>query len=415
MRLARFLTFVSGAFLLLASATLFLFRSAPTASAQTTTPPSSTISSTTGPLAWDFAPVGGGTVTNVGIQDICPPGMCDDHDLNIVLPSATFYQTMTAQVTFKYTWTSTVPTDLDIFAISPNGADHGPGSPDDTSTGPGEEDLTLTDPLPGLWHIRSVASLVPLPTAAHVVVTMTVAPRPTTPPPPPPAPGSPTFVNYPAPPDCAGSQQPPSCITPSTGSTTSSYNGAGEPSIGVDWKTGKVFIEAGNHTLRVTFNDSLKPASAFWEDKRSPFARVSLNPILFTANGVDLPVAPGTCGGLHGHVRVSPDGTAYVPNKSCMDANGVSRIGVAVSTDNGLSWSVRTVPDSKSISPGSDPSVAAGANNTIYLRYVNTGGHAKIAASSDRGLPWLKSKEASTPFRIPNPQFTHGMARGAST
>ncbi len=89
MRLARFLTFVSGAFLLLASATLFLFRSAPTASAQTTTPPSSTISSTTGPLAWDFAPVGGGTVTNVGIQDICPPGMCDDHDLNIVLPSAT--------------------------------------------------------------------------------------------------------------------------------------------------------------------------------------------------------------------------------------------------------------------------------------------------------------------------------------
>src|SRR5258707_1123808 len=188
MRLARFLTFVSGAFLLLASAALFLFRSAPTASAQTTTPPSSTISSTTGPLAWDFAPVGGGTVTNVGIQDICPPGMCDDHDLNIVLPSAaaTFYQTMTAQVTFKYTWTSTVPTDLDIFAISPNGADHGPGSPDDTSTGPGEEDLTLTDPLPGLWHIRSVASLVPLPTAAHVVVTMTVAPRPTTPPPPPP-------------------------------------------------------------------------------------------------------------------------------------------------------------------------------------------------------------------------------------
>jgi len=160
----------------------------PVASAQTGTPPSSTISSSSGPLVWDFAPVGGGTVTNVGIQDICPPGMCDDHDLTIVLPApaATFYQTMTAQVTFKYTWTSTLPTDLDIFAISPNGADHGPGSPDNTSTGPGEEDLTLTDPLPGLWHIRSVASLVPIPVAAHVVVTMTIAPRPTTPPPPPP-------------------------------------------------------------------------------------------------------------------------------------------------------------------------------------------------------------------------------------
>jgi len=86
--------------------------------------------------------------------------MCDDHDLTVVLPApaATFYQTMTAKLTIKYTWTSTVPTDLDIFAISPGGADHGPGSPDDTSTGPSEEDLTVTDPVDGVWHIRSVAS-----------------------------------------------------------------------------------------------------------------------------------------------------------------------------------------------------------------------------------------------------------------
>ncbi len=53
-----------------------------------------------------FAAVGGGTVTNVGIQDICPPAMCDDHDLTIILPAsaATFYQAMTARLTFKYTW-----------------------------------------------------------------------------------------------------------------------------------------------------------------------------------------------------------------------------------------------------------------------------------------------------------------------
>src|SRR5712664_2067516 len=515
MRIARVLILLSLAFLLLTSTVLFLSRRAATAFAQTTTPPVSTINSSSGPLAWDFAPVGGGTVANVGIQDTCPPGLCDDHDLNIVLPSAaaTFYQTMTAQVTFKYTWTSTVPTDLDVFAISPNAADHGPGSPDDTSTGPGEEDLTLTDPVPGLWHIRSVAALVPIPTDAHVVVAMTVAPRPTTPPPPPPAPGFATFVNYPAPPDCAGSQQPPSCITPLLGSSTSGAHSAGEPSIGVDWKTGKVFIEAGNHTLRVTFNDSLKPASAFWEDKRSPFARVSLDPILFTddghfggtnrtfssqlngvtselsftdddantwlptqgsgqpagvdhqsvgggpyavplpatrttyphaiyycsqdiatafcsrsddggltfgpgvpiylfttVNGVDRPVAPGTCGGLHGHVRVSLDGTAYVPNEKCMDANGVSRPGVAVSGDNGLSWVVETVPDGTSISPGSDPSLAPGSNNTIYFGYVNGDGHAKIAVSADRGLHWSKSKDTGTPFGIQNAEFAEVIA-----
>ncbi len=515
MKRVRFSFWITLAILFAASSAIVLFTHPRIARAQVATPPSSTISSSSGPLSWDFAPVGGGTVINVGIQDICPPGMCDDHDLTVVLPApaATFYQTMTAKLTFQYTWTSTLPTDLDIFAISPTGADHGPGSPDDTSTGPGEEDLTVTDPIDGVWHIRSVASLVPVPTAAHVVVTLTIASRPTAPLPPPPAPGAPTFINYPAPDDCTGTQQPPSCIQPALGSTTASTHGAGEPSIGVDWATRKVFFQAGNHTLRVTFNDSVNPATAFWEDKRSPFARLSLDPIgfvddghfggpnrVFTSqlnlvtsetsftdddandwfptqgsgqpagvdhqtvgagpyafpapltptgyphgvyycsqdiatafcsrsddggltfgagipiytfthvNGVDVPIAPGTCGGLHGHVRVSPDGTVYVPNERCFDANRVNRPGVAVSTDNGLSWVVRTVPDGKSISPGSDPSVAAGANNTIYFGYVNSDGHAKIAVSHDRGLTWSKSQDAGTPFGIQNAEFAEVIA-----
>ncbi len=515
MRVIRAFTWAAAVCLLSLPVLMLLLNETPSVSAQTGTPPSSSISSTSGPVSWDFATVGGGTVTNVGIQDICPPALCDDHDLTIVLPApaATFYQTMTASVTFKYTWTSTLPTDLDIFAISPKGADHGPGSPDDTSTGPGEEDLTLTDPIDGVWHIRSVASLAPVPTAAHVVITMTVAPRPTSPLPPPPAPGAPAFIVYPAPNDCAAGQQPPSCIQPSLGSTTAGEHGAGEPSIGVDWATRKAFIQAGNHTLRVTLDDSVSPSSAFWEDPRSPFARVSLDPIGFvddghfggpnrlftsqlnlvtselsfsdddgdnwlptqgsgqpagvdhqtvgggpyafpsplartsyphaiyycsqdivtafcsrsddggltfgpgipiytfaTASGVDRPIAPGTCGGLHGHVRVSPDGTVYVPNENCFDSNNVSRPGVAVSTDNGLTWAVRTVPDAKSISPGTDPSVAAGMNSTIYLGYVNTDGHAKIAVSYDRGLTWSKSKDAGTPFGIQNTEFAEVIA-----
>jgi len=505
MRIDRSMGLITLVTLLSAAALVLLLHGMPSVFAQTGTPPSSSISSSSDPVSWDFAAVGGGTVTNVGIQDICPPGMCDDHDLTVVLPApaATFYQTMTAKLTIKYTWTSTVPTDLDVFAISPSGADHGPGSPDDTSTGPGEEDLTVTDPIDGFWHIRSVASLTPVPTSAHAAVTLTTAPRPTIAPPPPPAPGAPTFVNYPA----------PDNIVPALGSTTSGAHGAGEPSIGVDWNTGKAFIEAGNHTLRVTFNDSVNPATASWEDKRSPFARVSLDPILFTddghfggtnrtfssqlnlvtselsftdddgnnwlptqgsgqpagvdhqtvgggpyaspapltrtsyphaiyycsqdiatafcsrsddggltfgagipmyffttVNGVDRPVAPGTCGGLHGHVRVSPDGTAYVPNESCFDADNVSRPGVAVSTDNGLSWVVRTVPDAKSFDPGSDPSVAAGNNNTVYFGYVNADGHAKIAASDDRGQHWAKSKDAGTPFAIQNTEFAEVIA-----
>jgi hypothetical protein len=496
--------FLLGSLLLIAVKPVFFQLSSTAPTVVAAVPTSGTISNTSGPVSWDFAPVVGGTVVDVGVQDICPPGVCDNYDLTVLLPApvATFYQTMTAKLTITYTWNSTLPTDLDIFAISPRGSDSGPGSPDDTSTGPGQEILTITDPIDGVWHIRSVASLAPMPTAAHALATLTITPRPTTPPPPPPPPGAPAFVNYPA----------PDNITPAPGSTSSGAHGAGEPSIGVNWDTGKVFIEAGNHTLRVSFNDAVKPATATWEDKRSPFARVSLDPILFTddghfggpnrtfesqldlacsvtsftdddantwlpaqgcglpagidhqtvgggpyaspaplhntyphaiyycsqsivtafcarsddggltfgpgipiyffaqANGVDLPSTPGTCGGLHGHVRVSPDGTVYVPNEHCFDANSVTRPGFAVSTDNGLSWVVRTVPDAKGISPGSDPSVAAGANNTIYFGYVNGDGHAKIAVTRDRGLHWSKSKDVGTPFGIQNTEFAEVIA-----
>jgi hypothetical protein len=71
---------------------------------------------------------------------------------------------------------------------------------------------------------------------------------------------------------------------------------------------------------------------------------------------------------------------------------------------------LHTVPDAKTISPGSDPSVAAGANNTIYLGYVNSDGHAKIAVSRDRGIHWSKSRDAGTPFSVQNAEFAEVIA-----
>jgi len=474
------------------------------------TPPSGSISGG-GTVSWDFAPVLGVTVVDISVIEAnCPPGPCDNFDLNVVLPApaATFYQNNTGTLSIHYSWTSSVPTDLDLFAFSPSGAKHGPGSPDTTATGPNFENLVITDPKDGVWHIRSVASTAPLPTAAHAVATLTLSPRPPVPPPPPP--GAIAFVNYPAPDNI-----PPQCLGPCTPGATAGQHGAGEPSIGVDWNTGKVFIEAGNHTLRVTFDDAVTPATAFWEDKRSPFSRVSLDPILFTDSlnrgtqrtfasqldgacsetsftdppsdgdtwfpsqgcgvpaGVDhqtigggpyafpapptqsfphaiyycsqdiatafcarsdnggltfgpgipiytflstggvppeVPVTVGACGGLHGHIRVAPDGTAYVPNHDCKDANNVDRVGVAVSTNNGTSWIVKTVPDSNTNRNGGDPSVAGGANNTIYLGYVNSDGHAKIAVSRDRGNHWTKSKDVGTPFGIQNAEFPEVIA-----
>src|SRR5262249_13550433 len=145
-RSGRLITVLGLAYL---SALALLLRDLDSVSAQITAPPNSTISTTSGPVSWDFGPVVAGTVTNVGLRHRCPPGVCDYHSMTLVLPApaATFSQTNTRQLTIKYSWTSTGPTGLDIFAISPNGADHGPGSPEDTSTGLGEEDLTVAGPV----------------------------------------------------------------------------------------------------------------------------------------------------------------------------------------------------------------------------------------------------------------------------
>src|SRR4051795_7814772 len=46
-----------------------------------------------------------------------------------------------------------------------------------------------------------------------------------------------------------------------------------------------------------------------------------------------------TCLSLHGHVKISPDGTAYVPSSNCIDADGNPTVGAFMTTDNGLTWS----------------------------------------------------------------------------
>src|SRR5204862_7466109 len=80
--------------------------------------------------------------------------------------------------------------------------------------------------------------------------------------------------------------------------------------------------------------------------------------------GVDI-FNPVECyGGIHGHVKVGPDGTAYVPNSSCSAGTGSQ--GVAVSRDNGLTWVDHTIPSS--VGSG-DPSVGIGSDNTVYLGY----------------------------------------------
>lgn len=258
---------------------------------------------------------------------------------------------------------------------------------------------------------------------------------------------------------------------------------AGEPSLGVNWNSGNVLYIAGLETLRVSFDDSVAPAAATWDDVTFPLTGLlTLDPILYTdpqtgrtfvaqlagpaslmafsdddgaswlpstsglASGVDHqtvgggPLAaplPGVgyahgvyycsqavalagcalsldggltfnppipiynllqCSGLHGHVKVAPDGTVYVPNKGCG-----SQQAVAVSANNGLTWTVRKVPGS---TPGSsDPSVGLASDGTAYFGFVGADGHAKVAVSHNKGATWSAPKDVGAAFGIQNAAF----------
>lgn len=111
------------------------------------------------------------------------------------------------------------------------------------------------------------------------------------------------------------------------------------------------------------------------------------------------------CGGIHGHVKVAPDGTVYVPNKQC----GANQA-VAVSTDNGLTWTVRPIPDSTASIGLTDPSLGIASDGTIYFGYQDGSGHPKIAVSPDRGVNWSASVDAGAQFGIQNSTFPEVVA-----
>jgi hypothetical protein len=374
---------------------------------------------------------------------------CDNYKLTVVPPSYSF------KVEISLTLQPTDDYDLEVYG--PDGSLAG-----SSGNGPGEkETVILTNPTAGTYTVSAspYAALTAYSGGAKIVQIQ------------PPPPGSteapPRYANY-TPPQGMGAN-------------------AGEPSIGVDRRTGKVMYVAATETLRVTFNDCSSPATAKWENVSALLtSQQTFDPILFTDpalgrtfvsqllptklslmaysdddgaswlpsqgsginSGVDHqtigcgPFAPGVlkslasyptavyycsqdiamaqcatsldggrtfgvavpiyniteCSGIHGHVKVAPDGTAYVPNKNCTGSQGV-----AVTHDSGLTWTVKTVPGS---SAGSwDPSVGIASDGTVYFGYVNGDGHPYVAVSHDAGETWSNLQDVGASFGIQNIAF----------
>ncbi|HUR69731.1 MAG TPA: PKD domain-containing protein [Candidatus Thermoplasmatota archaeon] len=275
--------------------------------------------------------------------------------------------------------------------------------------------------------------------------------------------GTPTFAIYAAP------------------SSLASANGAGEPSIGVNWNTGAVHYQSFASTYKVVFNDATVPATATWSDVTPPTSVTNIDPILFTdssyttprvyagglagacsnlaysdndgaswtqmgnacagtvdhetigagpwkgaapllasygravyycaQNGVDAcsvskdggltfgaPVTVGgACGGLHGHVKVSKDGYAYLPNQNCG-----GKAGGGITSNNGGAWNSYTIAASSTRGRGFDPSVATTPDNTVYEAWAQgTSDLPYVARSINHGTTWDRVTNLATTVSPP--------------
>jgi hypothetical protein len=281
----------------------------------------------------------------------------------------------------------------------------------------------------------------------------------------------------------AGTNQPPTgwFVDYKAPSTIASADFAGEPSIGVDWRTGAVLYQASGSTYRVNLD------AGTWTDVSSPYTSFNVDPILatdsrtgFTLAGGDdescsilaatnddgttwspalpctftpdhptvgigpqvgstgqqqstiayycqqypledectastdgglvwTPAVPvtGGCIGVSGHVKISADGTAYLPIRACNidgDMTGTSgaEVGGAVSRDNGRTWTSYFIHGASWPYKGFDPSVATTPDNTVYESWAGFGDyHPLVAWSHDHGATWSKPVDVSAGSHFP--------------
>lgn len=247
---------------------------------QASTPSSGTISTPSddalGPkqtLTYTAGPFVAGSLAGTQVRDtvaICtqsqtPPGVCDVFAVNFNLPDG-YWSTRrgTLQATIK--WADAPDgNDMDLYIVDEAGKIVASSTTDNVASA--SETASFTNPGTGPRTYRVVIvnwlSVTPIESATGTVTFSLVAPPTSLPPGPTPPSYAPRFFDY----------KPPSGLG----------EHAGEPTLGVNFKTGNVMYIALLETLRASFDDSASPAKAQWVNRSFITTGTRTNdPILFT-------------------------------------------------------------------------------------------------------------------------------------
>jgi hypothetical protein len=225
-------------------------------------------------LSFTAGPFAGGSLAGFQVKDtvaICtqavtPPGVCDVFTVNLNLPAG-YWATRRGNLTASIKWADAPDgNDMDLYIVDEEGKIVGSSTTDNTV----EASETAVFPNPGTggrtYRVVVVNWLSPVPIASAAgSVSFNLTPYTSiTLPPGPTAPAyAPRFHNF----------YPPSGLG----------EHAGEPSLGVNHKTGGVMYIAWLETLRATFSDSTSPAGSNWANRSFLATNTRSNdPILFT-------------------------------------------------------------------------------------------------------------------------------------
>ena len=164
--------------------------------------------------------------------------------------------------------------------------------------------------------------------------------------------------------------------------------GSDHQTIGVGpYPADSPFASTSAYSYAVYFCSQASNAGAFCA--RSDTGGASFNPGV----PVRTPAECGTAGGIHGHLQVAPDGTAYLPLRVCTKPDGSSTQAISVSEDAGLTWVVRYIPGSEAAQK--DPAVGIASDGTMYACYEAPDHSAHAVVSKDKGVTWSKDYNIS--------------------